>query len=130
MPTHLREVPDYYKEALAYREAFRRLGFPSEQIFILVQQLRDTAGFVSIGMELRHPGPPFLKKFLCDVAIVRDNPEHLEVLWRRAVILWSNNATSNEERDEVWNRSHVKKNLLLLRHALIAKGIPIPAQET
>ena len=122
LPTHLADIPDYYKEALAYHEAFRRLEFPAEQIYLSVQESRDQPGLMTIGVELRLPTRPE-KTFLCSIVMgIRESAGRLESLWHRAVILW-NTSKDQDARDAIWTNSHVRKNAVIFHHALLEKGI-------
>jgi hypothetical protein len=110
-----KEVSEVIREALCLHEAFRRLGFPSEDIYVLGPQ----AG--RIGVAVQKTG----KSFAVEVGQqCHLSDEAFEKLWDRAVV-WFNEEASEDELQEMWENSKVLKNSTLLVSELQARGFPL-----
>jgi len=117
--TSLKDFPDYIREGLAYHEAFRRLGFPSDKIFLAHT---DGRGPVWLAVVLRAQD----KEFICVIHPGLAEPlEQIQERWAAATMAW--NSGTDSELDDIWVRSEVfsKKTEFLFK--MLAKGFQLPA---
>lgn len=114
MPNRLDKYPQAVKEALGYFEAFRRLGYPPEDIYFAVSGPAGHAHSV-----LRSQG----LQFICNTGILPAKywtQEASAALWKEAAEMW--NTVQNSERMSIWNFSHAKQNATGMLVALHEKG--------
>ncbi len=110
----LDEFPQAVKEALGYFEAFRRLGFPADDIFFTVYR----SGTAQV--QLHSQG----LQFACGVGLLpaRYKTQAASTkLWAEACEVW--NAADNKDICEsVWNFSHAKREVVGMLAAMTDKG--------
>lgn len=112
----LAELPQVFREALAYHEAFRRIGFAPDQICVRFHE-------GAMAVVLKADG----KTFTCAAPgplLDMDRPMFLRE-WARAVDTWT--AATEAECALVWNESFVCNNSAAFTLALISQGIQIKA---
>ncbi len=97
-------------EALAVHEAFRRLGFPPEDIFV-------GADIEKLFVELRSQGKTLL--VTCGEGIY--DQADIERLWEAKATAWNTTMTF-EEREAIYRPSSVLKQAIKLLFALRIKG--------
>jgi len=102
-------------EALAFHEAFRRLGFEPEQLFLGMDSRQ-------IWMELRAGE----KTFVATCGSNHHDIEHVQARWAEKVKKW-NSSTSFAER--VWNDSFVRRNAMAFVLSVVSKDIELPCAE-
>ena len=109
----LDDFPQPVKEALAYHEAFRRLGFPADDIFFAVSPKEAQVQLHSQGLQ-----------FACGVGLLpaRYKTQAASTkLWAQACEVW--NAADNKDICEsVWNFSHAKREIVGMLAAMTDKG--------
>ncbi len=99
-------------ELLCLHEIFRKLGYPSEDLFVMA----SGNGQVQF-MMVRHE-----KKFVVDIMRVKDPHELLDE-WKLAATWWNAATTSEDERDAIYRggKGFAEKEKLL--QALAARGV-------
>lgn len=103
-------------EAVAAHEAFRKLGFPSDDIFMC----KDAANVLAV--VLKSQG----KEFILTVGEV-DEPDHVwQARWTEKATWW--NTAPDAEKLPVYAESAVRRNAELLVGCLLQKGFVIPRQ--
>jgi hypothetical protein len=112
----LLELEQYLLEALSYFEAFRRLGFRSDDIYLAIGG-REAPVIVQIVLQAQG------KSFSCNVAVVPKSRDEVQAAWKMAAEIW--NTAAEEERKMVWRKSHVLRNSVDFLAALISKGFSI-----
>jgi len=100
-------------ELLAIHEAFRKLGYPPEELFVA------TYGGGQIQFVLQHQA----KQFTIDIAKDQD-PKAIAEEWQKAVAWWNKEATE-EDRQAIYMGSVLLEHggTVSLIHALVAKGV-------
>lgn len=125
--TSLLSASAYFKEALATHEAFRRLGYLSEEIFLhILGPDRD----LSIQVVLKHKGLDFVVNI---ASAVRTAKMILLTQWKEVVVMWNNESDSpavDYDKKIIWERSHVCQNSVSFLVAMLAKGFVHPAGKT
>ena len=107
----LLDLPIVIKEAICCHEALRRMGFRSEDIFVV-----DNMGEIFVALKTQG------KEFNIDIGT---NPEKdIQPLWETATNLY--NTSMDDEALELWNSSQMKQTFIALAQALKMKGIAIP----
>jgi hypothetical protein len=112
----LYELKPYYREALAYREAFQRLGYQAENILFTVVNTEEPK---VIQMTLRARG----REFICNVAKTYDDADAMGEGWKAATASWG--LSPVDERHAIWRRSYVVRNATEFAMALVAKGFQV-----
>lgn len=112
----LYDVKPHFREALAYRAIFRRLGFAEESVVFTVTRRE---GLSIIQMVLKNG----IKEFVCNIDRVRAPLEALEHGWAEARTCWED--ASDEERALILRRSFVVRNADEFLVGLIRKGFEI-----
>lgn len=109
------------KELLALHEAFRKLGYSSDDLFVVAN------GGSQILFLLKYKE----KEFTINVAM-NQNVEEVVAEWKRAVVWWNLQSTE-KERDNIYNHALMVQDAPGLVMALIRKGIypiePKPKQK-
>jgi len=112
----LDDVPFHFKEALCIHEAFRKMGYPSEEIFIGFAGSNSNKGIL-VQVILKSEG----KQFACDVLVVKGVPtDKLVETWKRSAHLW--NTSSDSQKMKLWNTSIVRKDSVGFVASLVLKG--------
>jgi len=112
----LYELKPYYREALAYYEAFRRLDYPTEDILFTVMNTEDPK---VIQMTLRARG----REFVCNVAKTYDDIEELGAGWKIALDSWKNSPV--DEQHAIWRRSYIVRNAVEFSMTMVARGFRV-----
>ena len=110
----LSKVHPALRELLAVFEAWRKLGFTSDQIYALPEAIAPDAGLVP-ALVLRAQG----RQFIITAPAPFPKAEFVDA-WIKAAEAW--NKGTDEERDVVWRGSVVYKHAVPLVTAMIAKG--------
>jgi len=103
------------QEALAVHEAYRRLGFAAEDIYISQQN-------GNLFCILKTQGKDFV---ICVGALAECELEELTELWGAATYLW-NEVAPEAERQALWENSCILHDATGFVMALTEKGILIP----
>lgn len=111
----LDDYPTAIKEGLAYHEAFRRLGFPPDDIYFA------TYASNHVQIQLKSDG----KTFRVDLGMfpARFSQEEIGQMWAKAVELW--NTADSAEAMSIWNFSHAKNQAVGLLMRMQEKGFRI-----
>lgn len=112
--TKLTDLPLAFKEALAFHNAFRRLGFKSDDIFIV---LADSALLVSLKVQG--------VEFNVEVGEVELSEEEFPGYWAGVVERF--NFGPLEEVEEIWENSFIKGNFEKTSALIRGKGILAPS---
>lgn len=113
MTNRLAHLPQPVKEALGYFEAFRRLGFPADDIYFALGPKGQAQTI------LRSQG----LQFACDVGFlpkVYHTEKAAGALWAEASTLW--NEAEDAETKAIWESSHARSNAIPFLVALHEKG--------
>ena len=108
-------LPQAVKEALGYYEAFRRLEFPSDDIYFAV----DATCLTQVHLITQG------KTFRCDVGRIParyKSKKAVGKLWKSVCEAW-NSGKQQKTMDSIWNFSHAKLNAMGLLMTLGEKGI-------
>lgn len=108
----LATFPPVIQEALCVFEAFRRLGFQADDIYMV----HDDHG---MGILLKSGG----REFNVRVGEVPVSGPKLGALWEQAAEAW--NSAPQHEIDALWRKSAVLRNGTGLCSALILHGFPL-----
>lgn len=111
------DINPSFREALAVHEAFRKLGYSPEQIFVTLTS--DSRLFVI----LKHLGREFAV-FCGELAM--SEPDFYAA-WPTLVTAVNGGAVAEEELNNLYRDSYVYRERLGFLAALKAKGIAIPA---
>lgn len=109
-------LDEVLEEALCWHEAFRRLGFQSEDLFIAadpedIMVILRTQGLEFVGLAGPYAGPK----------------ENLMELWERKTEEWNSIPASTGWHDRLWNKSFVANHSSELCLKLVKKGFALPA---
>jgi hypothetical protein len=105
------------REMLAVHEAFRKLGFESDDIFVM---LDDPDGHAKV--ILRAQGKQFIVRMDGEWhASVKDRMK----AWEKAVEAW-NGTMTDDDRQEIWQGSHIVENTAAFVIMLDSKGFVFP----
>ncbi len=120
MSSALKDYPHYIKEGLAYHEAFRKLGFPSEEIYFAHTDGKDGQGIalaiVLLAQNLR---------FTCTIHTGLHEPlKQIQDRWSAATEAW--NKADDDDLDEIWTASEVCRNKVAFIAAMQSKGFRLP----
>jgi len=110
----LAEVHPVLKQALGFFETFRKMGFTPDEIFVAYDRMGQ-AGRVQVVLKAQD------KTFSCDAGLVTFDGDRFKELWAEASEVWNGQA-SDEEREQLWNESWVRKNATNFILALAARG--------
>ncbi len=119
--TKLFEVAAMLREALCCHEAFRKLGFVSDQLYL-------ESGLSLSGSGVRHVFVTIKTipdDFRVWVGTTERTVTELAAEWTAAVEAF--NTGSEEELQALWDASIASQNLKVLAVTIAAKGIRIPA---
>ena len=111
----LDEFPQPVKEALAYHEAFRRLGFLSDDIFFVVYPNANATQ-----VQLHSQG----LQFACGVGMLpaRYKTQAASAkLWKQACEA-GHTADNKDISESIWNFSHAKREVVGMLVAMADKG--------
>jgi len=116
MKTRLGEAPPYILEALSYHAALRKLGYSTDDIYLCIVG-EEPHLIVKVMLKIGE------KKFVCDVARVTGlSKKTITSTWQAGAELWNSNDTSEKQRREVFEMSHVFKNKVGFLAALALRG--------
>lgn len=110
--------PEVINELLALHEGFRRLKYPSSELFVSVY----TSGVVQFVLQHNN------KEFVVNVAIDQDI-HFIAKEWPKAVQWWNKEA-SEEERTDIVKYSTLLRDAPGLVNALVRKGVYPPKDPT
>lgn len=120
MTASLKDFPDYIKEGLAYHEAFRKMGFPPEEIFFGHTDGSDGQG-IAIAIVLQAQG----KRFTCTIHTGLQEPlKQVQDRWSAATAAW--NVADDDELDAIWTKSEVCRRKVEFIAAMQARGFRLP----
>lgn len=111
-------------EVWAIHQAFRKLGFSADNIFVTNDGIDRARGIVCVSVVLKTHGTLF-----CVTTDPVDDYDQFRTEWL-AFLETANTHMSELELARIWARSHVSKQTVALVHALMAKGIPVNAKHT
>lgn len=103
------------KEALCLFEAFRRCGYPSDDIYLVYGN--DVNGINGLFVEA-HWGDG---RFTATAGPWDGQPDSLSAEWEDAAFLWNNGNAS--EIDPLWLVSHVRNHAVAFALALSERGL-------
>lgn len=107
-------VDEVLNEALGFFEAFRRIGFSADDLFLGSDSWQ-------VFLAVQAQGRQFIA--ICGPY---EGPEaELLTRWREKATWW-NQTASSEEREALWNRSFARNNAFDLVTGLIRKGFDLP----
>lgn len=109
----LKQIPMPFRDALACHQAFRRLGFKSDDIYVLYSD-----GFLY--MILKTQG----KEFNINLGTIEINEIEFPKIW--AEIVETFNTGPEQEVLEIWDKSLIKNNFQLISGLIRKKGIMLP----
>ena len=115
------EIHPAFRECLAYYEAFRRLGFPPEDIFFFLRQGMAYA-------MLRTQG----KEFVCEVGKMDCSPKEFLRKWGHVGAALNSGNIPDKILSRIYEESFVRANAIAFMTGLTGKGImarpfwPIP----
>lgn len=117
----LLKQPMFIREALAVHEAFRRLGFKPEDIFVAPGE--GPNDLMKIALAMKFSPKDF---FIVDIetspqGMTRDE---LMSMWPSIIEAW--NAAPEEVLQKIWDESDVSGNGFALMMALQRKGVKLP----
>jgi hypothetical protein len=107
------DIKPEYQECLGIFEAFRKLGYKSDDIYFVSAIGGD---HITVYIMLKAEG----KEFTCVVGPMEGSREEIEKGWVHASNWW--NTTTDSNRREVWLNSGVYKHKFDFLMALHAKG--------
>jgi hypothetical protein len=107
-------------ELWAYHEAFRRMGFSADDIFLSFNVI-DPAGREVVGVVLMTQG----MEFAVSARPVED-PKAFIQLWLTFIDSFEKRERDDAELLAIWDNSHAKSSFIPLVTALQAKGIQLP----
>lgn len=107
------------RECLAYHEAFRKLGFSSDDIYFMCEDKPSSGLYRRIWMVLKSEE----KEFICAAGEVLGNPGDIRDEWCRVSEWW--NETTDANRRTIWVNSHVFSTKFDFTMALIRKGFTL-----
>jgi hypothetical protein len=97
-------------EALAFHEAFRRLGYPPGDIWVAVHGSESLKGAVVPWVVLRSPLLPAPINMMCAIeAFTLAEQKDFIDLWPGCATHW-NTTMKDEERVRIWRSSYVANN--------------------
>jgi hypothetical protein len=103
-----------YRELWAVHEFYRKLGFPSENIFVTMN--KDTK---ILGCMLKHNG----EQYEITLGRVDQQPNKFYDGWEQVCNCINNGTVTDEELDEAWNNSAVLMKAPEILLSMKAKGI-------
>ncbi len=116
----LEEVPPAYREAVAVHEAFRRLGFKSEDLYFRMANVNQV--FIQwLGKNNEN--------FSVVCGEVDGDKEHVFQLWTDLVKSIVSGDFPEESLQQIFNESHIFKNSVGFLTALHRKGIDVPNRQ-
>ena len=112
--------PEYaaFKEALAAFEAFRRLGFSSDNISFVVKP-EEAKSFIYMRLYEQD------KDFIYGCGILPYKPEVIQAMWQAVGSLWNKHMTL-QQRKAIYDKSLVRKQGVQLLIRLQEKGFKVP----
>lgn len=99
--------------AIGFFEALRRVGFTSDEIFVI--EGLDQGGVVSVLVQLRSGGREWTVN--CGPA---DGADPFQVLW------WNDPDVPQSEKDVIWDRWLAEGHAVEMLLSLLSKGIQCP----
>lgn len=117
----LSDIPPLFLEALSVHEAFRKLGFNSEDVFIARGLGPDRVLSILVG--IKRDG----QQFFLSVGHYDGTDEQLLSTWHEVVAVYK--GSPEESLQNMWDNSSIKKQSVVFLNALIKKGILMPNVE-
>lgn len=111
-------LPAAYREGLAFFEAYRRLGFPSDQIFAV---LAGCDGAVQLNIELHADGA----ECVATVGYFAETLATVWETWRSVAVAVAEGRVSTEQIDRIWPGSMAQAQFLAMPGVLAQKGIRV-----
>lgn len=111
------DIHPVYRQAIGCHEAFRKLGFPSEEIFVLYQ-----GGDSTLFVTLESQG----KKFNVAVGRMVLTQGQFEKDWGEITTKINDGTVSQADLDAIWQDSMPAKDSTGFLLALYEKGIQVP----
>lgn len=108
-------LDDVLNEGLGFFEAFRRMGFPAEELFLGLDPFK-------VFIVLRSQGKEFVA--ICGPFVGGDE-RALYDAWTAKAKWWNGDAT-HEERSALWDRSFAKNHAFDLATSMMVKGFVLP----
>lgn len=105
------------KEAMCLFEAFRRVGYPSDDIFLIYGY--DAEHKPCLFIEARWKGETFT---MC-AGEWHDDPDGLVSQWEEATGLWNGGGVHTEDHTTLWESSWILRNSLKFVTALTEQGM-------
>lgn len=107
------DVPPALRECLAAFEAYRRLGYQADDIFMI-------RGANGLFMQLKEGA----KEFIVAGGMWRGTDDQLMKLWTECCAAW-NGGFNEAQKQEIWEASFVRQNSVALVAAMKVKGFDI-----
>jgi hypothetical protein len=111
-------VDKVLREALATHEAFRKLHYSADDIYIALNSgPKELKELIQISMVLRSGG----KQFTVTIGFVKESPAEVQKLWDDLGEKW-NKTWTEEQRKALWEGSSIRKNSVAFMAAFVSKG--------
>lgn len=107
------------REAVAYHEAFRKLGYSADDIFFATWPGGEAQVILRVGSF-----PRGACEFSCDCGNIGMSQEAARVAWEAACEAWNTTMTA-EERAALWDESTARREAVMLVFAMAAKGFDV-----
>jgi hypothetical protein len=109
-------------EGLGFHEAFRRLGYPSRDIFVAMHEAAELDGGVVPWCILKSvllPRPVLMT--LSSEGFTKEEQVEFQELWPKIATAWNQTMTP-EERERIWRESYVANNAGVFTAKMIDLG--------
>lgn len=116
----LAALPQPYREAIAFFQAFRLLGFSADDLYALYA---GVDGRVQFGIVLRRDGA----ECVAIAGFLPDTKAHVVETWTQLATALTNGGITNDELVANWETSMAKAQFLALPTIVIGKGIALPS---
>lgn len=116
------EISKNMREFLGYFEVFRRLGYPADDICMLVARspVDDKPACFAVLVQDK-------KQFLVEIGPCKDiESAELTIEYAAVCAALDDGSLSTEDHERIWNESAAKKNAASLTTALALKGFRAP----
>ena len=110
----LKELQTPFKEALACHQGLRRLGFSSDDIYVMYSE-----GWLYIMLKTQG------KEFNIDLGQIKCNEVEFPRIW--ANIVETFNTGPEEQALSIWDNSVMKNNFKMIAELIRKKGIMLPS---
>lgn len=109
----LKQIPVAFREALACHQVLRRLGFKSDDIYVMYSE-----GYLFLSLKTQG------LEFNIDLGEVETNEVEFPTFW--AEIVEAFNTGPEVEAAAIWEQSLAKNNMKLISDLIRKKGIMLP----